>query len=138
MAEARFNIRYNDRHSPDSLKAALHEQATAALAGSELLFTLEFEAPSESFLTEPGPLDALLSEAVREVTGITPTLATDGGTSDARFIKDYCPVVEFGLMTTTIHKTDEHVSIADLEQLTAIYRRFIEIYFKTFGGTDAG
>ena len=100
--------------------------------------TLDFEPPSQTFLTEPGPLDALLSEAVHEVTGLTPSLATGGGTSDARFIKDYCPVVEFGLLTATIHKADEHVAIADLEQLTAIYRRFIELYFETFGGLGAG
>ena len=137
-AEARVNIRFNDRHSADSLQALLQEQAQAAIAGSELSFTLDFEPPSHSFLTEPGPLDALLSEAVHEVAGITPKLSTDGGTSDARFIKDYCPVVEFGLMTASIHKIDEHVTIADLEQLSAIYRRFIELYFKTFGGADAG
>ena len=137
-AEARFNIRFNDRHSAESLQALLQEQAQAALAGSELSFSLDFEPPSHSFLTEPGPLDALLSEAVHEVAGITPKLSTDGGTSDARFIKDYCPVVEFGLLTASIHKIDEHVTIADLEQLTAIYRRFIELYFKTFGGADAG
>src|SRR5689334_5133172 len=138
VAEARFNIRFNDRHSAESLQALLQEQAQAAIAGSELSFALDFEPPSHSFLTEPGPLDALLSEAVHEVAGITPKLSTDGGTSDARFIKDYCPVVEFGLMTASIHKIDEHVTIADLEQLTAVYRRFIELYFKTFGGADAG
>jgi succinyl-diaminopimelate desuccinylase len=80
----------------------------------------------------------LFSEAVREVTGLTPSLTTDGGTSDARFIKDYCPVVEFGLTTTTIHKADENVPIKDLEQLTAIYRLFISRYFETFGATYAG
>jgi succinyl-diaminopimelate desuccinylase len=137
-AEARFNVRFNDRHSPESLQTLLREQAAAALAGSELSFSLDFEPPSHSFLTEPGPLDALLSEAVRDVVGTTPKLSTDGGTSDARFIKDYCPVVEFGLLTTSIHKVDENVSIADLEQLATIYRRFIELYFKTFGGADAG
>lgn len=137
-AEARLNIRYNDRHSPSSLEAFLHEQATLALSGADLSFSLEFEPPSHTFLTEPGPLDALLSEAVHEITGLTPSLSTGGGTSDARFIKDYCPVIEFGLLTATIHKVDEHVAIADLEQLTAIYRRFIELYFETFGGADAG
>jgi len=137
-AEARFNIRFNDRHTPESLKTQLKEQAASALEGSELSFTLEFEPPSQCFVTEPGPLDALLSEAVRDITGTTPKLSTDGGTSDARFIKDVCPVVEFGLTTASIHKVDENVSIADLEQLAAIYRRFIEIYFKTFGGADAG
>ena len=137
-AEARFNVRFNDRQSADALKALFTEQATLALAGMDLSLSLEFDPSSDAFLTEPGPLDALLSEAVSEITGLTPSLATDGGTSDARFIKEYCPVVEFGLSNATIHKVDEHVAIADLEQLTAVYRRFIELYFQTFGGADAG
>lgn len=137
-AEARFNVRFNDRHEADALKGLLREQARRALSDSDLAFSIEFEPHAESFLTEPGPLDALLSEAVSEVTGLTPSLSTDGGTSDARFIKDYCPVVEFGLTTATIHKADENVAVADLEQLTQVYRRFIELYFKPFGGADAG
>ena len=138
FADAGFNIRFNDRHSTDALKAQLREQAILALSGTDLSLSLEFDPPSDCFLTEPGPLDALLSEAVSEITGLTPSLSTDGGTSDARFIKEYCPVIEFGLTTATIHKADEHVSIADLEQLTAVYRRFIALYFETFGGADAG
>ena len=138
QAEARLNIRYNDKHSPSSLEAFLREQVALALSGSNLNFSFEFEPPSHNFLTEPGPLDAILSEAVREITGLTPSLDTGGGTSDARYIKDYCPVIEFGLLTETTHKADENVALADLEQLTAIYRRFIELYFETFGGTDAG
>jgi succinyl-diaminopimelate desuccinylase len=138
FAEARFNVRFNDRHSTDALKAQLRQQAILALSGTDLSFSLEFDPPSDCFLTEPGPLDALLSEAVSEITGLTPSLSTDGGTSDARFIKEYCPVIEFGLTTATIHKADEHVAIADLEQLTAVYRRFIALYFETFGGADAG
>ena len=134
-AEAKFNIRFNDRHGPDSLKQMLRDQVTATLAGSELTFTLEFDPPGDVFFTEPGELDALLSECVNEITGRTPSLSTDGGTSDARFIKDYCPVVEFGLRTETIHKTDENVKVADLEKLTTIYRRFIERYFEAFAGT---
>jgi succinyl-diaminopimelate desuccinylase len=137
-AEARFNVRFNDKHSAESLKAQINEQATLALSGTDLSVSLEFEPPCVSFLTDPGPLDALLSEAVNEVTGLTPSLSTDGGTSDARFIKEYCPVVEFGLLTSSIHKADEHASLADIEQLTAIYRRFISLYFETFGGADAG
>lgn len=137
-AEARFNIRFNDRHEAGALKDLLREQARAALSGSELAFSLDFEPHAESFLTELGPLDALMSEAVREVTGLTPSLSTDGGTSDARFIKAYCPVIEFGLTTETIHKVDEQAAIADMEQLTEVYRRFIALYFETFGGTDAG
>ena len=87
---------------------------------------------SQAFVTAPGPLDALLSEAVRDVTGLTPALSTDGGTSDARFIKDTCPVVEFGLLTASIHKIDENVGIDDLTKLTSIYRHFIELYFANF------
>ena len=102
-AEAKFNIRFNDRQRPDGLHTLLQEEITQTLAGSELTFTLDFDPPGDVFITEPGELDALLSEAVNEITGKTPTLSTDGGTSDARFIKDYCPVVEFGLTTETIH-----------------------------------
>jgi succinyl-diaminopimelate desuccinylase len=136
--QARFNIRFNDRHSADSLKAHVKEQAALALSGSDLSLSIDFEPPSASFLTDPGPLDALLSEAINEVTGLAPSLSTDGGTSDARFIKEYCPVVEFGLTTASIHKADEHVAVADIETLTAVYRRFIALYFETFGGADAG
>jgi succinyl-diaminopimelate desuccinylase len=137
-AEAKFNIRFNDRQRPDGLNILLQEEITQALAGMELSFTLDFDPPGDVFITEPGELDALLSEAVNEITGKTPTLSTDGGTSDARFIKDYCPVVEFGLTTETIHKTDENVKVADLEQLTAIYRQFIERYFEAFAGAPDG
>ena len=79
-----------------------------------------------------------VAQAIEAETGRRPSLSTSGGTSDARFIKNYCPVVEFGLLTASIHKADENVSVADLEQLTAIYRRFIALYFETFGGVDAG
>ena len=116
----------------------MREQVLNAISGTQLAFALEFEPPAETVLTEPGPLDALLSEAVHEVTGLTPSLSTDGGTSDARFIKDYCPVVEFGLTTESVHKVDENVAIADLEQLTAVYRNFIERYFETAGAPYAG
>jgi succinyl-diaminopimelate desuccinylase len=135
---ARFNVRFNDRHSAESLKLHIKEQAAIALSGTDLSLGIDFEPASVSFLTDPGPLDALLSEAINEVTGLTPSLSTDGGTSDARFIKEYCPVVEFGLTTASIHKADEHVAVADLEALTAVYRRFIALYFETFGGADAG
>jgi len=137
-AESKFNIRFNDRQRPEGLHTLLQEAITQALAGTELTFTLAFDPPGDVFITEPGELDALLSEAVNEVTGQTPSLSTDGGTSDARFVKDYCPVVEFGLTTETIHKTDESVKVADLEQLTAIYRRFIERYFEAFAGAPDG
>ena len=81
------------------------------------------------FLTAPGPFTDLVSGAIAEVTGRTPVLSTTGGTSDARFIKDYCPVVEFGLVNATMHKIDECVATADLVALTAIYRKVLERYF---------
>jgi succinyl-diaminopimelate desuccinylase len=82
------------------------------------------------FLTEPGPLVETMTGAVRAITGRTPALSTGGGTSDARFIKDHCPVVEFGLVNKTIHQVDEHVALADLEKLTQIYERFIADYLR--------
>ena len=111
----------------------LEDSVRAALSDTELTFSLDFAPHGDVFVTKPGALDELLSEAVTEFTGRTPVLSTDGGTSDARFIKDYCPVVEFGLTTETIHKTDENASLSDLETLTAIYRRFIARYFERFG-----
>jgi succinyl-diaminopimelate desuccinylase len=111
----------------------VRELAAKFLAPNGLDYELVFEPPSQAFLTEPGQLDSILTQAVSEVTGVTPSLSTDGGTSDARFIKAFCPVVEFGLITKTIHKIDEQVSIADLEQLTAVYRRFLDLYFEEFG-----
>ena len=137
-AEARFNIRFNDNHEADALKAMLTDSIGAALQDTELTFTLEFAPHGDAFLTKPGALDTLLAEAVAEFTGKTPALSTGGGTSDARFIKGYCPVVEFGLTTQTIHKSDENAALADIETLTAIYRRFIARYFETFGDTDEG
>jgi succinyl-diaminopimelate desuccinylase len=87
-------------------------------------------APRPSFLTRDDALIDALSEAVREATGRTPALSTTGGTSDARFIKDYCPVVEFGLVGKTMHMVDERVALSDLESLTGIYELFIERWFE--------
>jgi succinyl-diaminopimelate desuccinylase len=81
------------------------------------------------FLTAPGPFVDIARRAVAAVTGRTPKLSTSGGTSDARFIKNYCPVIEFGLLGQTMHKVDEHVSTADLAALTSIYRRILDSYF---------
>jgi succinyl-diaminopimelate desuccinylase len=82
-----------------------------------------------SFLTAPGAFTALVSAAVKSVTSTAPEFSTSGGTSDARFIKDYCPVIEFGLLSQQMHKIDEHVATADLVALTAIYRHILERYF---------
>jgi succinyl-diaminopimelate desuccinylase len=127
-ARARFNIRFNDCHTCASLKALVEARAAAAAKGGP--FCIEWE-PSNAgvFLTRPGPFVEMVSSAIAEATGRTPVLSTSGGTSDARFIKDYCPVVEFGLVNATMHKIDECVATADLVALTAVYRRILDRYF---------
>ena len=92
-------------------------------------YELRGECSGPSFLTPPGALSALVSNAVRAVTGLTPDLSTTGGTSDARFIKDYCPVIEFGLIGQTMHKVDENVAVEDIVKLSDIYLHILEAYF---------
>ena len=128
-ARARFNIRFNDCHTLDSLKALLQQRAEKA-AGGKIKFRFEFEPSNAAvFLTAPGPFTDVVVNAVEAVTGRRPTLSTTGGTSDARFIKDYCQVVEFGLVGQTMHQTDERVPVADLTALTKIYRKILDDYF---------
>lgn len=124
-----LNIRFNDAHTPDSLTGLVAGEIGAALAGTGLDHDLTFHLSGDSFLTEPGPWVEALSAAVTDVTGRMPAYDTGGGTSDARFIKDICPVVEFGLTNALIHAVDERVALDDLHRLTAIYRRFLERYF---------
>src|SRR5215813_1667032 len=128
-ARARFNIRYNDRHSQTALKTLIERRAKAAAAG-RLRYTFDWQpSNADVFVTKPGAFTELASVAIAEITGLHPKLSTSGGTSDARFIKDYCPVLEFGLVGQTMHQVDERVPLADLATLTAIYRRIIEKYF---------
>jgi succinyl-diaminopimelate desuccinylase len=127
-ARARFNIRFNDHHTHASLKALVETRAAAAAKGGH--FRIEWEpSNADVFLTKPGPFVDMVSSAIAEATGRTPVLSTSGGTSDARFIKNYCPVVEFGLVNATMHKIDESVATADLVALTAVYRRILDRYF---------
>ena len=128
-ATARFNIRFNDKHTGESLKAWIEAQVRAVLAGRGIEYTLEYEPGAESFLTEPGGFVQMLSNAVHAETGQPPMLSTGGGTSDARFIKDLCPVAELGPLNETAHKVDECVAVADLETLTRIYARFLQLTF---------
>lgn len=130
-AIARFNIRYNDLWSPQSLETWLRGHLTL-FTSDTIRPVLTFEpAVSDVFLTEPGRLVDIMTQAIKGVTGRTPNLTTGGGTSDARFIKDYCPVIEFGLVGQTMHKIDEHVALADLTALTNIYEQTITDYFRT-------
>ncbi len=128
-ARARFNIRYNDCHSQTALKALIERRAETAAAG-HVRFSFDWQpSNADVFVTKPGPFTNLAVAAIAEVTGRTPKLSTSGGTSDARFIKDYCPVLEFGLVGQTMHQVDECAPVADLITLTAIYQRMIEKYF---------
>jgi len=132
-ATARFNIRFNDRWT----SAELAEWVRHHIAQNQdpaLQYELELQRPTESFLTDAPDFVATLKRAIADVTGQEPQLSTGGGTSDARFIKDYCPVVDFGLVGTTMHQVDERVPVADLKTLAEIYRRFLELYFAP-GGT---
>ena len=129
QAKAKFNVRYNDLHTRAGIENWVRLQCEAAARGMDARYEVAFSGTGDVFLTKPGPLVATLSAAVRAVTGRTPALTTGGGTSDARFIQAYCPVVEFGLVNATIHQVDERVPVADLEQLTQIYQRFISGFF---------
>jgi succinyl-diaminopimelate desuccinylase len=128
-ARARFNIRYNDCHTLSSLKALIEQRAKAAADG-RIHHAFEWQpSNADVFVTKSGAFTDLAVAAITEVTGRTPRLSTSGGTSDARFIKDYCPVLEFGLVGQTMHAVDERTPVKDLVTLTAVYRRIIEKYF---------
>jgi len=117
-AKSRFNVRFNNEFTPEALQAELLRRMNRA----DVDYEIDWWVSGDSFLTEKGPLSDALVASVEKVTGKTPELSTTGGTSDARFIKNMCPVVEFGLVGATMHKIDEHVAVADIETLTDIYQ----------------
>ncbi len=128
-ARARFNVRFNDTYTQELLRALIELRAQNT-ARSYIRWHIEWEpSNADAFLAPPGPFIDLVAGAVAEVTGRNPALSTSGGTSDARFIKNYCPVIEFGLVGRTMHQVDERTPVADLVQLTAVYRRILERYF---------
>ena len=128
-ARAKFNIRYNDNHTQASLRE-LVETRLAKACGNRIKARIVWE-PSNSnvFVTKPGPFTDLAVSAIEEVTGRKPELSTSGGTSDARFISSYCPVIEFGLVGQTMHQVNERVPLVDLEKLTKVYRGILTRYF---------
>lgn len=126
---ATVNIRFNDAHSGASLTDWLAGHARAVEAETGVRITMRVQISGESFLTPPGPLSDLIARAVEAETGRRPELSTSGGTSDARFVKDHCPVVEFGLVGKTMHQVDERVEVAQIEQLKTIYSRILREYF---------
>jgi succinyl-diaminopimelate desuccinylase len=129
QARAKFNIRYNDNHTQASLRELVEMRLTKA-CGNRIRARIVWE-PSNSnvFVTKPGPFTDLAVSAIEEVTGRKPELSTSGGTSDARFISSYCPVIEFGLVGQTMHQIDERVPVRDLERLTKVYRGILARYF---------
>ncbi|NWH08148.1 MAG: succinyl-diaminopimelate desuccinylase [Alphaproteobacteria bacterium] len=128
-ARAVFNIRHNDRHSAASLKAWIEEECQKVIAERGGAFSLKTEAGGEVFLTPPGAFTQLIADCTRALTGIAPELSTSGGTSDARFIKDYCPVAELGLPGGTMHKVDEQARVSDILMLCDIYTLILRRYF---------
>ena len=128
-ASAKFNVRFNTLHTA----ASLSDRVRAICAATGEPFELTFSIGAHPFLTASGPLSSSLCEAVREVTGQVPKLSTTGGTSDARFVSQYCPVVEFGVLGATAHQVDEHIAVAEVTQLAAVYLKLLERWFASHG-----
>lgn len=129
-ARATVNVRFNDTHSSQSLAGWLRREADAVAAETGVGIALRVKVSGESFLTPPGALSDLVAAAVEAETGIRPRLSTSGGTSDARFLKAHCPVVEFGLVGSTMHQVDERVKVDHVRRLKAIYGRMLRDYFR--------
>ncbi|WP_170763483.1 succinyl-diaminopimelate desuccinylase [Ruegeria lacuscaerulensis] len=123
------NIRFNDLHSGASLSEWLQAEAQSVAEAYDVEVDVRIKISGESFLTPPGPLSELVAQSVAAETGVQPEMSTTGGTSDARFVKNHCPVVEFGLVGRTMHQVDECVEVAQIEQLKAIYTRILRDYF---------
>ncbi|HBG98355.1 MAG TPA: succinyl-diaminopimelate desuccinylase [Rhodobacteraceae bacterium] len=128
-ASAGVNIRFNDIHSGESLVDWLHRACAAAEADSGVGFALDARISGEAFVTEPGPFTEQVADAIATVTGARPAFSTTGGTSDARFVKDHCPVVELGLVGRGLHEVDEAVPASDIEKLAAIYAQVLRGWF---------
>lgn len=126
---ATVNIRFNDTHNSADLTGWLRGEADKVAEEFGVEISMQTKVSGESFITPPGPLSDLVAAAVQAETGVTPELSTSGGTSDARFVKDHCPVVEFGLVGKTMHQVDERVEVAQIVQLKQIYTRILRDYF---------
>ncbi len=128
-ARAAFNIRFNDLHTPETLMRLLESEAASVTLETGCEIRLENSVSGVAFLTEPGAFTDLIAKAVASVTGKAPEFSTGGGTSDARFIKEFCPVAELGLINATMHKANECVAVADIQRLTDIYAALLQSYF---------
>ncbi|MAL78878.1 MAG: succinyl-diaminopimelate desuccinylase [Sneathiella sp.] len=129
-AQATFNIRFNTEHTLDSLEDTVRDILDKVAIERNCHYSLDCRKNSAPFLTPEGEFSALISTAIEKRLGIKPVLSTTGGTSDARFIKDFCPVAEFGLISQTMHKIDERASLADIEALADIYTDILKSYFQ--------
>lgn len=128
-AHASFNIRFNDLHTPESLDAEMQRRAAAISAETGVAILLTPDVGAESFVTAPGPFVDMVRRVVTDQTGIEPELSTTGGTSDARFVKDHCPVVEFGLVGRFMHEVDERVPAEQVRALQRVYAAILKEYF---------
>jgi succinyl-diaminopimelate desuccinylase len=128
-AKASFNIRFNDKHTPTTLMNWVSDKAERIAKETGVTIAITHSLSGVSFLTQPGKFTQLVSDTVARVTGQSPVFSTSGGISDARFIKDHCPVIELGLMGGTMHKTDECVALSEIENLTNIYAALLTDYF---------
>ena len=129
QCRATVNIRFNDAHDSPGLISWMQQELDQVAEAFGVTGEMKVKVSGESFLTPPGALSDLVARAVEAETGVTPVLSTTGGTSDARFIKNHCPVVECGLVGRTMHQVDERVDIAQIHQLKAIYARILRDYF---------
>ncbi|MEL6598146.1 MAG: succinyl-diaminopimelate desuccinylase [Pseudomonadota bacterium] len=129
QARATVNIRFNDAHTSDSVARWLQERIDAVVAETDVEIRMDIKVSGESFVTPPGTFTDLVADAVAAETGRVPERSTSGGTSDARFVRAHCPVVEVGLVGQSMHQVDEHVAVAHIEQLKAIYTRILRAYF---------
>jgi len=130
LAEAVFNIRFNNRHSSSSLKRKLNSIFKSITKKTKCRFSVKYETSGEAFLTKPNKTTYMVQNTIKKITRIKPQLSTSGGTSDARFIRKIAPCLEFGLVGKTMHKIDESVPLSDLKKLTNIYLKILENYFK--------
>ena len=130
LANAVFNIRFNNKHSSSSLKRKLNAIFKSITEGEKCKFKVQYEVSGQAFLTKPNKTTYMIQNIIKKITKIKPKLSTAGGTSDARFIRKIAPCLEFGLVGKTMHKIDEAVSLSDLKKLTNIYTNILENYFK--------
>ena len=130
MANATFNIRFNNKHSSNSIKTKINKILKKICHKNKSNYKIEYSVSGEAFLTKPNKTTYMIQDIIKKITKIKPELSTTGGTSDARFIRKIAPCLEFGLVGKTMHKVDEAVSLNDLKKLTLIYSNILKNYFK--------